>query len=92
MFYVYALYNQRNNKIYIGQTGNVDKRLKEHNPKLGNHFTAKLDGEWILIYKENLNSRSEALKREKFLKSGAGELFLKSYWVNNLESSAVAQW
>ena len=79
MFYVYALYNIKNDKIYIGQTGNIDKRLAEHNNKLGNHFTAKLDGEWILIYKEILNSRTEAIKRERQLKSYKGREFIKHY-------------
>jgi len=79
MFYVYALYNKKNDKIYIGQAGNLDKRLAEHNNKLGNHFTAKLDGEWILVYKENLNSRTEAIKREKQLKSYRGREFIKKH-------------
>lgn len=79
MFYVYALYNSKNDKIYIGQTGNLDKRLAEHNNKLGNHFTTKLDGEWILVYKETLNSRTEAMKREKQLKSFKGREFIKNH-------------
>jgi len=77
MFYVYVIYNSSSRKIYIGQTNNLEKRLLEHNSKLGNHFTAKLDGEWILIYKEDLNSRSEAIKREKQLKSFKGREFIR---------------
>ena len=79
MFYVYALYNSKNGKIYIGQTSDLDKRLAEHNNKLGNHFTAKLDGEWILIYKEFAADRIQALKREKQLKSFRGREFIKKH-------------
>jgi putative endonuclease len=79
MYYVYVLFNAENEKIYIGQTINLDKRLTEHNNKLGNHFTAKFDGKWILIYKEELNSRTEAIKREKQLKSFKGREFVKKH-------------
>ena len=78
MFTVYALYNSESKKIYIGQTANLDKRLWEHNQKFGNHFTAKITGEWRLIYKEEYNTRSEAIKREKSLKSFKGREFLKN--------------
>ncbi len=77
--YVYALYNQEASKIYIGQTANLDQRLASHNQKHGNHFTAKFQGEWKLIYSESVTTRSEALKREKQLKSFRGREFLKKY-------------
>ncbi len=86
-WFVYALYNSEAGKIYIGQTNNIERRLREHNEKLGNHFTAKVKGEWKLIYKEELSSRVEALKREKQLKSYKGRQFIK-----NLIYSPVAQW
>ncbi|MEK7558844.1 MAG: GIY-YIG nuclease family protein [Patescibacteria group bacterium] len=57
MFKVYALYNKENRKIYIGQTGNIEKRLEEHNKKRGNHFTSKLKGDWVIIYEKSKQSR-----------------------------------
>ena len=77
MWTVYAIYNQVCGKIYIGQTGNIEKRLLEHNSKRGNHFTARFDGEWILIYKEEVNDRKQALLREKQLRSFRGREFVK---------------
>jgi len=79
MFFVYVLFNRDKNNIYIGQTNNLERRLEEHNSKLGNHFTAKFDGMWTLIYKEELITRNEALSREKQLKSFRGREFLKNY-------------
>lgn len=79
MFYVYAIYNSGNEKIYIGQTDNIQRRIKEHNQKVGNHFTAKLNGNWDLIYKEEVNSKKEAIVREKQLKSFKGRESLKQY-------------
>ncbi len=77
MFWVYAIYNQINDKIYIGQTKNLSKRLSEHNQKRGNHYTAKFEGEWKLIYKESIATRLEAIQREKQLKSQKGREFIK---------------
>lgn len=79
MFFVYALYNRANEKIYIGQTADLEKRIAGHNQKRGNHYTAKVDGRWILIYKEEVVNRSAALVREKQLKSYQGRQFLKQY-------------
>ncbi len=79
MFTVYALYNSEADKIYIGQSSNIVRRLAEHNEKAGNHYTAKFRGEWKLIYQESVTTRSEALIREKQLKSANGREFVKTH-------------
>lgn len=66
-------------KIYVGQTSNLERRLLEHNEKRGNHYTARFRGKWELIYQESVYTRSEAIKREKQLKSGNGRAFIKKY-------------
>lgn len=76
-FIVYAIYNEDHKKIYIGQTDNIDCRLREHNNKFGNHYTAKFTGEWKLIYEEQFETRHEALLREKQLKTYRGREFIK---------------
>lgn len=77
-WFVYAIYNQNEDKIYIGQTNDLNRRLWEHNQKLGNHFTAKLDGKWELVYYEEVNSRNGVIKREKQLKGYQGRKFIKN--------------
>jgi putative endonuclease len=79
MFYVYIIYNTSADKIYIGQTDNLGERLHSHNNKKGNHFTSKFEGEWKLVYSEQVSTRSEALKREKQLKSSRGRAYVKQY-------------
>jgi len=70
MYFVYALYNKQFDKIYIGQTKDLTERLKLHNEKkFKNSFTARFEGEWILIYNEQTENRQQALVREKQLKS-----------------------
>jgi putative endonuclease len=79
MYTIYSIYNKKHNKIYIGQTEDIDNRLKEHNDpdNLRHAFTKKFDGNWKLIYKEEVTTRKLSLIREKQLKSYQGRLFIK---------------
>ena len=79
MFYVYAIYNPRYDKIYIGQTAELERRIAEHSSHRIKGFTAKFQGEWKLIYHESCSTRSEALQREKQLKSAKGREYVKQY-------------
>jgi len=79
MWFVYALYNAESDKVYIGETGNLEQRVEEHNKKRGNHYTAKFAGQWDLIYKEEVVDREQALVREKQLKSFRGREFIKQH-------------
>lgn len=79
-YIVYSIYNSKHNKIYIGQTKNIEDRLDMHNRKLfSNSYTSRFDGEWNLIYQESLNDRKTALLREKQLKSYRGRQFIKKF-------------
>jgi len=80
MYFVYAIHNERHNKIYIGQTDNLLERIELHNRRIFKHyFTARFDGTWKLIYKESASTRAEALMREKQLKSYKGRQFIKNF-------------
>jgi putative endonuclease len=77
---VYALYNSDAQKVYVGQTADLERRLIEHNQKSDkSSYTSRFDGEWQLIYKEAVGSIQEALGREKYLKSYRGRAFIKSH-------------
>ena len=79
MFYVYVIESESTDKIYIGQTSDLEKRLKQHNDPCNDfsEYTKKNKGPWKLLYKEEVETRVDALKREKFLKSGQGRNFIK---------------
>jgi putative endonuclease len=80
MYFIYALYNRKNNKIYIGQTKDLEERLRIHKEKLlTNSYTSRFDGKWELVYKEVVNNRKQALLREKQLKSYRGREFVKQF-------------
>jgi len=75
MFTVYALKSQKDGRIYVGMTNDLQRRIAEHNQ--GYVFSTKGYRPWIVIYIEEKPNRSTAHVREKFLKSGAGKEFLK---------------
>ena len=80
MYTIYSIYNKEADKIYTGQTRNIDQRISLHkNHTFKNSYTSRFPGEWVLIYQELVATRSEALVREKQLKSGNGRLFIKSH-------------
>ena len=75
MYWMYILYSQRLDKYYIGQTDDLEDRVDRHNA--GRSGYTKPGRPWELAYTEQFKTRSEAVKREMFLKSPAGWLQLK---------------
>ena len=75
MYYVYVLKSLRNNKRYTGYTQKdpID-RLKDHNS--GSSDWTRRNGPFNLSYFETFSDKRSALKREKYLKTGAGRRFL----------------
>jgi len=76
MYFTYALKSIGKNYIYVGITNNLTKRINQHNG--GKEKTTRPYKPFILIYKEELETRREARNREKYLKSGFGKEFLKT--------------
>ena len=66
MFTVYVLRTNKNS-LYIGQTSKLEARLKKHKEGKGAKYFRLIDS-FELVYKEEFDSRSEALKREYELK------------------------
>lgn len=78
MFTVYVIYNSLASKTYTGQTEVIQRRIDEHNNHTYKGFMSRYHGEWVLIYTESVASRTDALIREKQLKSGNGRAFTKT--------------
>jgi putative endonuclease len=76
MYFTYVLYSKRFDKIYIGQTSNLYKRIQQHNTEMV--ISTKHYIPWELIYSEKCQTRSEAMKREKELKSHKGRDFIRN--------------
>jgi len=75
MFYVYILKSTVNGRLYTGSTNNIDRRLIEHNS--GQTKYTKLTRPFKLVYKETYDTKIEAVRRERFLKTGKGRELLK---------------
>lgn len=67
-FFVYILKTSKDT-LYTGQTNNLDKRLKEHRlkTKRSAKYMRSFDS-FELVYKEEFETRGEALKREAQIK------------------------
>jgi putative endonuclease len=84
--FVYILESKTDHSFYIGQTNDLDKRLEFHNHGLSKYTSRKRP--WIVVYFEKYKTRTEAIKRERFLKQQRNRSFYKSLIENWIGSSA----
>ena len=77
-FVVYILYSEKFDKNYTGFTSNLIERFKSHNELGIKGYTLKFRP-WKVIHVEFFDLKSEAMKREKFLKTGSGRTFIKNF-------------
>jgi len=66
--FIYMITNKNNTVIYIGVTSDLLKRVYQHKVKNVKGFTAKYNCN-KLVYFEEFSDISEAIQREKQLKS-----------------------
>jgi len=75
MYTVYVLYSPAFNKIYIGFTSNMEERFRAHNELRIKGWTV-MYRPWTIFYIEITDTRANAMKREKELKSAQGREFI----------------
>ena len=66
-YYVYILSNWNNKVLYIGVTGDLEKRVSQHKNKTYEGFTKKYNVN-KLVYYELFRDIKDAIRREKELK------------------------
>lgn len=66
MHYLYVLKSTRDNKLYIGITSDLRRRLEEHNN--GQSTATRYRGPFELVYYEAYRAKSDAVIRERKLK------------------------
>jgi len=80
-FYVYVLFNSPKNFIYIGYSENLKQRVQGHNE--GKVKSTKFYIPLKLIFYEAYPTKSDAKRREKYLKTNKGRttlvIMLKDY-------------
>ncbi len=81
MYYTYILQSENDMGLYTGTTKNLELRFEQHNKGLVK--STKLRRPLRLIYYEACLDQNDAIRREKYLKSYHGKMFLgnrlKSY-------------
>lgn len=85
MFYVYILQSQVKDRLYIGMTTNLKRRVSEHNA--GQNVSTKACRPWELIFYEAYLNKKDAGRREKYLKTTQGHQairrMLQEHFSNN---------
>ena len=72
---VYVLVSERDHRRYIGCTRDLSRRLEEHNRGLVKSTRHRRP--LRLVYREEFETKTEALGRERFFKTGQGRCWLK---------------
>ena len=75
MYYTYVLQSEVDGNFYTGFTKDLRQRFEQH--KKGKVESTKDRGPLKLVYYEACLDQRDAVKREKYLKTYHGKMFLK---------------
>ncbi len=75
MYYTYVLQSTKDSKFYAGFTKNLKQRFEQHNKGLVE--STKQRRPFELIYYEACIDQQDAIRREKYLKTYHGKMFIK---------------
>ncbi len=79
MHYVYIVQSTKDNSFYTGQTGNLRRRLGEHNDGLTR--STRIRAPYRLVWYCAFLTESQAVLFEKYLKTGSGVAFSRKRFV-----------
>ncbi len=74
-FIVYILHSSTKNKFYIGFSSDLEERIIRHNQK-SKGFTGNTN-DWKIVYTEEYSTKTEAVSREKQIKSWKSSIKIK---------------
>ncbi|MCA9392377.1 GIY-YIG nuclease family protein [candidate division WWE3 bacterium] len=86
-YYVYVLQSIKDKSLYIGFTEDLKRRLNEHNS--GKNISTKKSLPHKIIFYEAFLDKSDALNREKYLKSGWGHRSIKTLLNDYLNTDLI---
>ena len=81
--FIYILYSQSCDHYYIGSCADVEQRLTRHNA--GATISTKSGRQWKVVYTETHPIKTEALKRENYLKRLKSRVYLENL-IQNADS------
>ena len=74
MYFTYVLRSADGKHRYVGHCKNLRSQLNQHNAR--NVKATREHRPWEMVYSEKFNSEKEAVFRERFFKSTAGQKWL----------------
>ena len=86
MYYVYVLKSINFERKYVGFTSNFKNRLEQHNS--GKTKSTRPYKPWKILFYEEFDDKIDAIKREKYLKSGVGREYIKTRLRSSIEYRA----
>ena len=76
-FYVYVLRSSKTGNRFVGSCEKLEEGLRWHNT---GHSTATRHGvPWIMVWSEVFSSKSDAVSKERYYKTGPGRNVLNSF-------------
>ena len=75
MFTTYILFSKSINTYYVGSTGNITDRLNRHNT--GRSTYTKRGIPWVLVYRKEYATKSEAYQAELYIKSQKSRKYIE---------------
>lgn len=76
MLYAYVIQSEGDKSFYKGHCQDLNLRIEQHNS--GKTVSIKNKIPFKLVYFEKFETRTEAIKREKYFKTAAGRKFIKN--------------
>ena len=73
-FVTYVLYSASFDKLYVGYTSDLISRFHSHNRLATKGYTVRYRP-WEVVYVEFHETKSQAMRREKALKTSRGRAF-----------------
>jgi putative endonuclease len=75
-FHVYILYSETIDEYYVGHSGKLENRVFRH-VHSGSKATKKAR-DWVLVYKEQFDTKAEAYRREIEIKKRKSRKYIES--------------
>jgi putative endonuclease len=79
-FFVYILQSMKDFSVYVGQCDDLDRRMSKHFEGFNKYTSSKAP--WKLVYFEMKETRREALKREREIKSMKSRQYIQALILN----------
>jgi putative endonuclease len=76
MPFCYVLFSEKLNKYYVGACTDIERRLYEHN--IGHSKFTSIGMPWLLVYKENFDTLTEAKQRETHIKKQKSRRYIEN--------------